>query len=256
LGTLGFSQVSFFQWASGGETSYSGNGFVNVFGNYRRGKISWDNTLNLGYGMLKQGSYVRKSDDRIEFSSKCGVKASEKWNYSAITGVRTQFSKGFNYPDVSTKISSFFSPAYVNVAAGMDFRPADRLSIFVSTVSGKMTFVVDDSLSMAGEYGVDSARIFRAELGGFAKLVYKLPLVKNVDLLTRIDMFSNYCDKPENIDFNAEFLITMKINEFMAATLNALLIYDDDVTILRKDKTYGPGLQMKEVFGIGLSRKF
>lgn len=256
MGTLTFSQVSFYQWASGGENSYSGNAFLNLFANYKKENIVWDNTLGLGYGLMKQGTLTKKSDDRIDLTSQFGMKASEKWNYSAMLGFKTQFDKGYNYPDVSAKISDLFSPAYLTISAGMDYKPSDRFNVFISPVTGKMTFVVDDTLSMAGAFGVTPGEKFRAEFGGFVKVFYKQPIMKNVDLQAKLDLFSNYLNNPGNIDINAEFLIVMKINEFLAATFNTMLIYDDDVTVLRSDDSSGPGLQVKEVFGVGLSYKF
>jgi hypothetical protein len=256
MGTLAFAQVSFYQWASGGENSYSANGFLNLFANYKKENVSWDNSLGLGYGLLKQGLQTKKSDDRIDLSSQFGMTASGKWNYSSMLGFKTQFGKGYNYPDDSVKISDFFSPAYLTTSLGMDYKPNDRFSIFLSPLTGKMTFVVDNSLSSAGAFGVDPGKKFRAEFGGYAKITYVQDIMKNVNLQAKMDLFSNYLKKPGNVDVSAEFLIVMKINEFLAATFNTLLIYDDDVNLLQSDKSMGPGLQVKEVFGVGLSYKF
>lgn len=256
MGTLTFSQVSFYQWASGGENSYSGNAFLNLFANYKRDNIVWDNNLGLGYGLIKQGSLSKKSDDRIDLTSQFGMKASENWNYSAMMGFKTQFDKGYNYPDVSKEISDFFAPAYLTTSIGMDYKPNDRFNLFLSPLTGKLTFVTDDTLNAAGAFGVEPGKSFRAEFGGFVKMLYKQPIMTNVDAQLKLDLFSNYLKNPGNIDINAEFLLVMKINEFLAATFNVLMIYDDDVTLLRTDDKMGPGLQVKEVFGVGLSYKF
>jgi hypothetical protein len=256
MGTLAFSQVSFYQWASGGENSYSANAFLNLFASYKKENISWDNNLGLGYGMIKQGALTKKSDDRIDLSSQFGMQAVGKWNYSALLGFKTQFDKGYNYPDVSKKISDFLSPGYLTTSLGMDYKPSSSFNIFLSPLTGKMTFVIDDTLSYYGAFGVDPGKKFRAEFGGYAKIMYNHDIMKNVNLQTKIDFFSNYLKKPGNVDVTTELLIVMKINEFLAATFNTLLIYDDDVKLLQSDKSYGPGLQVKEVFGVGLSYKF
>ena len=256
MGTLVFSQVSFYQWASGGENSYSANGFLNLFASYKKENINWDNTLGLGYGLMKQGSLTKKSEDRIDLSSQFGMTASGKWNYSAMLGFKTQFDKGYNYPDVSKKISDFLSPGYITTSLGMDYKPNAKFNVFLSPLTGKMTFVIDDTLSAAGAFGVEPGKKFRAEFGGYVKIAYNADIMKNVNLQAKIDFFSNYLKKPGNIDVNAEFLIVMKINEFLAATFNTLFMYDDDVKLLQHDKTIGPGLQVKEVFGLGLSYKF
>jgi hypothetical protein len=256
MGTVAFSQVSFYQWASGGENSYSANAFLNLFANYKKDNLSWDNSLGLGYGLIKQGSLTKKSDDRIDLSSQFGVQASGKWNYSALLGFKTQFDKGYNYPDVSKKISDFLSPGYLTTSLGMDYKPNAKFNVFLSPLTGKMTFVIDDTLSAVGAFGVDPGKKFRAEFGGYAKIAYNQEIMKNVNLQAKFDLFSNYLKNPGNIDVTAEFLIVMKINEFLAATFNSLLIYDDDVKLLQTDNTLGPGLQVKEVFGVGLSYKF
>jgi len=74
-GSLTFSQVSFQNWAAGGENSYSLNGFVNMHANYKKDRLSWENSLDMGYGIVRQsGRGVRKSDDKLEVMSKYGYK--------------------------------------------------------------------------------------------------------------------------------------------------------------------------------------
>ena len=54
--SINLSQSSFTNWAAGGENSFAGLGLVNLYANYKKGKNSWENTLELGYGLLKQAS--------------------------------------------------------------------------------------------------------------------------------------------------------------------------------------------------------
>ena len=74
--SLNASQVSFTNWAAGGQNSISANSFVNLFANFKKNKMSWDNTLDLGYGKMRQGSendvVFYKTDDKIDFASKYG----------------------------------------------------------------------------------------------------------------------------------------------------------------------------------------
>src|SRR4051812_27192317 len=71
LVSINLSQVSLTNWSAGGENSVAGNGIVNIFANYKRGKIAWDNNLDLAYGLIMQGKNddVTKSDDKIDFTS-------------------------------------------------------------------------------------------------------------------------------------------------------------------------------------------
>ena len=73
-------QVSLTNWAAGGNASISLGGLVNVFAKYKKGKSTWDNSLELGYGVIKQGDNKKwwKNDDKIQFTSKYGRQAFKK----------------------------------------------------------------------------------------------------------------------------------------------------------------------------------
>lgn len=256
VGSFNLSQLSLYQWSAGGEPSFSGAALLSLYANYNTKATSWENSLDLGYGLIKQGDLTKKSNDRIEFTSQYGKRASKKWFYSAMLNFKTQFTEGFNYPNDSVAISTFMSPAYLSGSVGMDYKPNDNFSLFLSPVSSKMTFVFNDSIAADGNFGLKKDEKFRAEIGGFAKVKYKTELMDNVLFTTKLDLFSNYLKNPQNVDVNLEVLLSMKINEYLAATVNALIIYDDDVNVPREDKASGPGLQVKEVFGLGLSYKF
>jgi hypothetical protein len=275
-GTIGlnFSQVYLSNWASGGQSSISATGLLSLFAKYKKGDNTWDNSLDLAYGLLNQGDngVLIKTDDKIDLSSKYGRKASEHWYYSGLFNFRTQFAPGYaivdGVPNKDATISDAFAPAYTLLALGMDYKPNDKFSAFISPVTMKNTIVMDDVLSAAGAFGVEKGKNFRAELGGYVKLQYSTELVKNVGLATKIDLFSNYLNNPQNIDVNWETLISMKINEFMTATIATQLLYDHDINIVKEQPvvdengvvtdagSIGPGVQFKEVLGIGFSYKF
>ncbi len=259
VGTFATSQVALYQWAAGGEPSISAAALLNLFLNYNKDNISWENNLDLGYGLIRQGrgedARTKKSNDRIELTSQYGMQASKKWFYSALLNFRTQFYKGFDYPNDSVLISDFFAPAYLTTSLGMEYKPLNNFQVYISPVTGKFTFVMNDSLSNIGKFGVDPGSKFRAEFGGFLKIAYNLGIMENVDFSSNVTFFSNYLENPEQIDVNAEFLLAMTINEFLTATINTMLIWDKDVVVQRDDGDEG-SLQLKEVFGLGLSYNF
>lgn len=265
------SQASFTNWAAGGENSVGGNGMVNLWGNYIGEKSSWENTLDLGYGLLYQESDgLRKTDDKIDFSSKYGLKASKHWYYAAMLNFKTQFAEGYNYPNDSVRISNFMAPGYLTGAIGMDYRPHPVFTAFISPITARFTFVLDEALSKQGAFGVASGEKYRIECGGYVRLVYNQSFLKNsITVISKLDLFSNYYAnsgskaKPQNIDVNWENIISFKINKYISANINTLLIYDDDIKMPtgKKDSegndiTEGPKIQFKEVIGIGLSYKF
>jgi hypothetical protein len=263
LASFNFSQVSLTNWAAGGRSSTSGVALFNVFGNYKKDNISWENSLDMGYGILKeQGNETVKSNDKFDFNSKFGLKASEKFYYSTLFNFKTQFAPGYNYPNTNDAISRFLAPAYLTLSLGIDYKPNKILSLFVSPLTGKMTVVSDQELSDLGSFGVGPGKRTRAEVGSFAKIELKTEVMKNVSLNSKVDFFSNYLNHPGNIDINWDLLINMKINDFLSANLITNMIYDDDIKIaIDKNndgiiEARGPRVQFKEMFGLGLNLKF
>ena len=60
LASLNFSQAAFSNWASGGQNSLGLTSFFNLKANYRKGRNSWANTIDLGYGFDHLGKDVRR----------------------------------------------------------------------------------------------------------------------------------------------------------------------------------------------------
>jgi hypothetical protein len=263
--SLNLSQLSLTNWAAGGENSLSGNALINVAANYATDRTSWENKLILGFGLIKQGDDpTRKSDDQIDFASKLGLKSNDKWYYTALIGFNTQFAEGYDQPgeDDRTKISNFMAPGYLSLSLGMDYKPSDAFSLFLSPLSSKFTFVLDDDLSAAGSFGLEAGEKTRAELGAYIKMTFKKEILKNVILDTKIDLFSNYLENPQYIDVNWDLLLTFKINDYLAASLLTQLIYDydikfgEDTTGDGEFDTFSEKVPFKELFGLGLTYIF
>lgn len=257
--SVNISQVSFSNWVGGGKNSVSGVGRFNMNANYVKEKIHWENTLKSGYGLLKEGEdETVKTDDKLELNSKLGVELKdEHLLYSSYLNFLTQFTDGYKYPNTTDKISGAFSPAYLTVATGFDYQPSERFSLFLTPVSAKFTFVTDEELSAAGAFGVEPGKKARAEMGASLKSELKTPVMKNVDLTSTLSLFSNYFHQPENIDVNWDINVNMKINDYLSANLFTNLVYDHDILIPIDDEgNTGRRIQMKQLFGVGLSYKF
>ncbi|MFW5832055.1 MAG: DUF3078 domain-containing protein [Prolixibacteraceae bacterium] len=258
--SVNFSQVSFSNWVAGGKNSVSGVGIFNFNAIYEKDRVSWENSLKTGYGLLKEeGDQVAKTEDKLELNTKYGVecKRNEHILYSTFANFNTQFAPGYNYPNTDEKISTWFAPAYLTTAAGIDYQPSDRFSLFVTPLSGKFTFVTDEELSNQGAFGVEPGEKARAELGAILKGELNTPVVKNVDLNTSLTLFSNYLNNPQNIDVNWDVLLNMKINDYLSANLMTSLIYDHDILVpIDEEGNTGRRIQLKQLFGVGLSYKF
>jgi hypothetical protein len=269
-GVAGFNlaQTALINWAAGGEKSFAVNGIFSVFANYKKHKIAWDNSLDLGYGILSQGEDAdfKKTDDKVDLLSKFGREAYKNLYYAALFNFKTQMTPGYNYLDDGTKnmISDKFAPAYVITAIGLDYKPSAYLSVFAAPLTGKITIVSDQVLSDAGAFGVDPGKSTNSEFGGYIRMIYskndfESEFMKNVSFTTKIDLFSNYLEDPQNIVVNWETLIALKVNKFINVNFNTHLIYDDKILIAKEVDGVmeeAPRIQFKEIFGVGISFKF
>jgi hypothetical protein len=251
---LTFSQISFANWAKGGENSVSGNSFLNFYADYKKDKVAWNNYLLLSYGLLQQGESgkIRKTDDRIDLNSKLGWEQWSNLYWTFLMNFKTQFTKGYNYPNDSVYISKFLTPAYLILSLGGDYKPTDYLSIYLSPATGRFTYVSDTMLSK--NWGVDPGKTIRPEFGWYLTAVFKKDnLIENVSVSSKINLFQNYTDKnPDNrmnIDVDWEFLTLFKINSFLSANFKFQLIYDHDIKI---PNATGPRTQFMEQFGLGI----
>jgi hypothetical protein len=267
---VNFTQVSLNNWAAGGQSSVSLNTLFDVFANYKKGNTSWENSLSLGYGIVKQGEEkFIKSDDRIVLNSKYGKKASEHWYYASLFNFKAQFAPGYQYPlKDSVVISEFLAPGYFLGAIGMDYKPSENTTLFIAPVTAKLTVVNNQKLADVGAFGVDSGKTTRLEVGGYIRFQYKREIMENVNFQTNLDLFSNYSEDPDHIDVNWDNLLSMKVNKYISATVSTSLIYDHDVTIVELDSDgnakldsegntiAGPRTQFKYVLAIGFQYNF
>lgn len=269
---LNGTQSSFVNWNAGGRNNISAMGFINGQANYEKKKIIWKNNAAFALGGLKYvgvGSSqegLQKTDDRIEVSTELGHKLREKLYVSLLSSFRTQTLDGFNFPDDSTVMSRFMAPGYLNLALGLNYKHNDHLSLFYSPANAKMTFVRDQTLANQGAFGVKAAEYdlttgqllqagerFRFELGSLFNLKYNEDIFENINLVASLSLFSNYLDRPENVDVNADALFTFKVNSWFSASLNLALIYDHDIEIHDAQGNVGPRTQFKSVLGAGIS---
>ncbi len=258
LTTVTFAQTSYKNWAQGGENSLSGIANTKILAEYKKESNHWKNVFEATYGIAKQGERdIIKTDDKFEFTTNYTFRASDKWNYNALINLKSQFTEGFKYPNDSTVVSDFFSPAYLITSFGFEYKRKHYLLV-LSVLTGKTTFVTHKTLSDAGAYGVDEGTKIKTGIGSYVKFVIKKELVKNVELNSNLELFSDYFNKPEYVDVNWEVALKMKINKFLSAIINTNLIYDYDTKVIVKDAngqviSSESEVQFKETFGLAFT---
>ena len=262
---LNLAQTSLTNWSAGGENSMTWNLYLNATANYKGEKWSWDNALITDFGKTFTSSNKwLKSMDKINLTSKLGRSISQHWNVSLLGDFLSQFDLGYDAstnPNIAGNkdkyISKFFAPAYLTVAAGLDYKPNDNFSLLLSPATGKMTFVLDKKLSDAGAFGVEPGKKLLSQLGALAVANYKQDLASNIKLVTKLTLFTPYAKDFGNVDVNWDMMLAFKINKFLTTTLTTNLIYDDNVkTVDGAGNPRGAKVQFREVLGLGLAYSF
>ncbi|MBK7213526.1 MAG: DUF3078 domain-containing protein [Bacteroidales bacterium] len=263
--SIGFTQTTLTNWAKGGENSAAVKTSINIFEDYTKGKFTWNNYLGAAYMVQKQQSYTdwRKADDKINLFTKAGIYAWKHWDYTGLLEFKSQFARGFNYPNQDDYTSKFMAPAYFQLAIGLSYKPADYFSVLLSPVGARVTIVNDDTLSAKGAFGVTPGEKSLLQAGASVNALFKKDIFKNVNLMSKLDLFSDYSKRPKNlIDVwivSWENLLNLKVNKYISMNLATMLIYDDNIPYVDPDKPtekHGPRTQFMETFTVGFAYSF
>lgn len=263
---LAMSQGKLANWASGGENSLSLLSNLRYFWNYNRNKTSWENWMHYRFGFMKNGSEeIRKNEDRFELNSKLGQKAFKHWYYTAQFNLLTQLFNSYEYPKDSERklVANFMSPGYFTLSLGLDYKPNDRFSLFISPITGKWNFVRDTAKIDAKRYGVsEEGKRFKREAGAQFNLSSKLNnLLDIMDVVNELKVFMSYESKDKYVNqgeenerkkripvtANWKMTLNFKINYFMSASIYTETIYDEN---------YSKKLQFKENLNLGVKFRF
>jgi hypothetical protein len=249
------AQSSLSNWAAGGDNfNMAINTYFNYYAYYQKPRQSWDNNVDLNLGFVQSTSLGgRKNDDRVDILSKYGyrIDTTGMWYLSGLFNFRSQFFDGYSFSGSNSNFtSSLLSPAYIILSAGLDFKPNNTFSVFFSPLTSRTTLVLNNKLSNLGSYGVPVGKKINRETGLFVTVNYSNTIAPNITYRGRADFFSNYYEKPENINLYMTNMFTFKINKYFSATYSLDLMYDDKIKIFGPLKK-SPGLQLKSIIGIG-----
>lgn len=264
IGSINFAQGYFENWAKGGENNISTLSVISLYANYEKDNTKISNNAEIHLGILKPGDKDwRKNEDKIELAHKFGKRAYNHWYYTLSAGAKSQIFKGYNYPNDSVPVSDFLSPLVVDYGIGLDFSPSEVISIYLSPITSKLTYVRDTAIVDQTKYGIETDKKKRHEPGFHLKAELKYDLTHDILLKSKVNLFSNYVDNPQNIDIDCQINIDMKINRYITSNVAIHMIYDDDIAVPiyktidgEKKKLSGPRLQFKELLSVGFSYKF
>lgn len=245
--TLLFNQSAYSNWISGGENAIAANFVVNYDFNYKKGNWKWDNKIISSYGAsyLENQGY-RKTDDRFEHNSVLAYNTGVSWYYSFFSNFITQFTRGFDYSvEPEELVSSSLSPAYWSFGPGILWRKNENYRINMAPATSRFTFV---SRAFSGQYGVDEGRTSVYGLGFNLSSFVKFKILKNLTMENIIQLYSDYLDKPQNVDVNYQ------INFFV--TLSKRLSMNTTFHVIIDDNALNTTVQFRQLFGFGFNYTF
>lgn len=255
--TFLINQSSFSNWAAGGVNSMAGNLMFNYDFNYKKDKWSWDNKVLAAYGQtFQKETDWRKNDDRFAINSLLGYQAAEKWLYTFFMNFNTQFANGYDYDGTERgdKISAPFAPAYLSFGPGIAYKESDNFKINFSPASARFIMVGVDTLRK--NFDVDPDKFSRNEFGAALDVYYKVGLMENINFENILKLYSNYLQDPQNVDVDYLANLNLQVNKFITVNAAVQLLYDDNVTLIKSDGREGPGLQVRQILGAGVTYKF
>lgn len=283
--SLGFNQGMLHNWAAGGEiVSATINAIFNgSYIKYMKRSV-WTNNLDVAYGNFYAYSNKfepRKTDDRVDFTSKYGyrLKPEKDLYFAVLLNAKTQIGNAYDYDLPNWKdnpISSAFSPFYLTVAPGVEYRKGSEFSLFFSPAAMRTTYVNSKYTlsSPEGAFGVQNGKTTRFEVGAYLTARYSKEITKDLSYNGRFDAYSNYLakdiydntntfivkkDSPGNIDILWDNNFSYNFLKYFSVNFGLLGIYDNDIPYKRntEDPTSGLGWwQIKEYLNVGFNYKF
>ncbi|MBO4447183.1 MAG: DUF3078 domain-containing protein, partial [Bacteroidales bacterium] len=214
---------------------------------------------------------LQKSTDRIYLESKFAYKTSKdsKWDYTAGLDFKSQFSNtwGKYVKDddsgkwsVSDLKSSIFSPAYLNLALGMQWTPNEWFNINLAPLTGSMVICMEESLRKT--YGMKlmddelSYHPVLFQFGAQIKANAKAVINDKFTAETQLVLFYDYINQPLYKGFpirvNWDNKISWNISKLFKIGLSTWLIYDPFISFEGVEGNFGK-VQFKEFLSINFT---
>ncbi len=241
-------------WYKGGNSNVSILGMVSGSVKYDNKKnVQWENfgEWRMGFNSVT-GDTLRKistNDDLFRLYSKMGIKAWNKFYYTASAEFKTQLFntyKGANSPDLKT---TFLSPIQANINLGLDYKHNKNLSILLAPVSYKYVYVHDTLAVSQNAFGVETGKKTLNQIGSSLRVEYTYIPIEDVSLVNKFYFYTNY----QKVEIDWEITCNFIINRYLSTRI--LIHPRFDNTAIGKDSEKAK-LQFREMISVGLSHKF
>ena len=268
--SLNLSQSYFSNWAMGGVSNLTTIGRYTMSANYKKNKHEFTNWLDLALGYtLFLDAEPMKTDDKIEYIPSYRYQFHKNWLFTVLGKFATQFAKGYDYSLDSTQyISDFMAPAYIDIGPGIMYKPIDWFFVNLSPVTATWIVVNDQTLANAGAFGVtpavydDEGNIItpgekvRSMFGAKMLMVINKEVYKNINIGTKLELFSDYLNDPEAVIVNWQVLIGLKVNDWLNVDIQTTVLYDEKTPVIDNDGNVGPRTQFRQLLMLSVGYAF
>jgi hypothetical protein len=266
-------------WYKGGESNMALLASGQLDANYKKDRWAWDNKVEakLGFVTTRSDQYhnYMTNNDLLKWTTKLGWEATKHWYYTLQGTGQTQFCTGFSANDPEEK-SKFFSPAYANLALGMDYKLETskfKITAFISPFAYNLKFVGDprrgfvyddddELLDYHGrvdgtQFGLRAGEYNTYDFGTSAKLNTVWTICKYLKWESAATYFSPQYDlgKEDGAGYTEiqwENTFDMPLNKFFSTKIYSCLRFDDSVGPTNKGTGWGY-FQFSELLSFGLS---
>ncbi len=238
------TQVSFKDWAQGGENALSYALYLNGNSALDEESLNWGNSYKFSFGQTRLGSQgIRKTDDEIYFESLLIYKLGVYVNPYVAATLRTQFAVGYTYDNAgnATSVSKFFDPGYLTQSAGVAYQPVPEIKTRIGV--GVREIIT----SQFNQYADDptTSTVEKTKIDGGMEWVTEAAyaFAENMTLTSRVELFDPF-KHLDRVYFRTDNLITAKVNKYIAASFGVQILNDVNVS---------PRTQIKQVMALGFT---
>lgn len=217
-------------------------GLINLFANYKKEKFTWDNSGSLQLAAQRIGgrnSPFEKNLDILRLTSRPSFRLGEGKFFGAveadaITLLLPTYKGNLLKPEDENEnaISRFLSPLQVTISPGLEYKVNDHLSFLYSPASLKWIYVGNDSIASLNVHGNELGENDFLQMGSNLIARYNnIFLNERLSWTSALNLYSNYLQKPENIDVFWTNDLGLTIVKNLSINLVTQLFYDDDVNV-------------------------
>ena len=201
-----------------------------------------DVTFSFGQGFISS-NWASGGENSL---SKLGIKAFKHWNYATQFDMNTVLFKTKNNPDKEV-IAAFLTPGNFTLSLGLDYKPKNNISLYLSPIAGQWVYMRDTNLVAPSRYGLEIGKKFKSDAGAKIELKNQHELFKFLKIDNHLIIFSSYYEQPEKLTLDWRLTLNFKINYFMQTSVYANAVYNQNDS---------KKIQLKQTLNLGVYFRF